>query len=59
MPVYDEKYIKAKIKEFNGAIKTNFVGGKIPKESMQYTWIACITINSVMKMENKNIRRFI
>ena len=23
IPVYDEKYIKAKVKEFNGAIKTN------------------------------------
>ena len=26
MPVYDEKYIKAKIREFNGVIKTNFLG---------------------------------
>ena len=23
-PVYDEKYIKAKVREFNGMIKTNF-----------------------------------
>ena len=28
MPVYDEKYIKAKVREFNGAIKTNFLGGE-------------------------------
>ena len=54
MPVYDEKYIKAKVREFNGAIKTNFLGDKIPKESMHYTCIACITIDSVMKMEKKN-----
>ena len=26
MPVYDEKCIKAKVKEFNGVIKTNFLG---------------------------------
>ena len=26
MPVYDEKCIKAKVKEFNVAIKTNFLG---------------------------------
>ena len=26
MPVYDEKYIKAKVREFNGVIKTNFLG---------------------------------
>ena len=54
MPVYDEKYIKAKVKEFNGAIKTNFLGHKIPKESMHYTCIACITIDSVMGIEKKN-----
>ena len=24
MPVYDEKYMKAKVREFNGVIKTNF-----------------------------------
>ena len=52
--VYDEKYIKSKVREFNGAIKTNFLGDKIPKESMHYTCIACITIDSVMRMEKKN-----
>ena len=53
-PVYDEKYIKAKVREFNGVIKTNFLGDEIPKESMRYTCIACITIDSVMRMEEKN-----
>ena len=53
-PVYDEKYIKAKVREFNGVIKTNFLGDEIPKESMHYTCIACITIDSVMRMEKKN-----
>ena len=28
MPVYDEKYIKAKVTEFNRVIKTNFEGGE-------------------------------
>ena len=54
MPVYDEKYINAKVREFNGAIETNFLGNKIPKESMHYICVACITIDSVMRMENKN-----
>ena len=40
MPVYDEKYIKAKVREFNGVIKTNFLGDEIPKEDMHYTCIA-------------------
>ena len=52
--VYDEKYIKAKVIEFNDVIKTNFLGDEIPKESMYYTCIACITIDSVMRMEKNN-----
>ena len=29
MSVYYEKYIKAKVREYNGVIKTNFLGDKI------------------------------
>ena len=54
MPVYDEKYMKAKVREFNGVTKINFLGDKVPKENEHYTCIACITINSVMRMEKKN-----
>ena len=54
MSVYDEKYIKAKVREFNGVIKTKFLGDEIPKENMYYTCMACITIDSVMKMKKKN-----
>ena len=32
MPVFHEKYIKAKVREFNGVIKTNFLGDKVPKK---------------------------
>ena len=53
-PVYDQTYIKAKVREFDGVIKTNFLGDEIPKENMHYTCIACITIDSVMKIEKKN-----
>ena len=54
MLVYNEKYIKAKLKEFNGVITTNFLSGEILKESVHYSCIACITIDSVMRMEKKN-----
>ena len=54
MPVYDKKYIKAKVRESNGVIKTNFWGDEVPKESAHHTCIACITINSVMKMDKKD-----
>ena len=30
-PLYNEKYLKAKIKSFNGIINTNFHNNKIPK----------------------------
>ena len=33
IPVYDGKYIKAKVREFNGVIKTNFLSDKVPKEN--------------------------
>ena len=49
----DEKYLKDKVTEFNGAIKTNLLHDKIPKESMHSTCIACITIDSLMRMEKK------
>ena len=36
-------------------IKTNFLGNDIiPKENMYYTCIACITIDSVLKIDEKN-----
>ena len=58
MPVYDEKYIKAKVRKFSGVIKTNFLGDKTPKENEHYTCIACITTDSVMRMEKKNCPQF-
>ena len=54
VPVYELKYIKAKVREFNGVIKTKFLGNEIPKENVHYTCVACITINSNMRMEKKN-----
>ena len=52
--VYDEKYIKAKVRKFNGVMKTNILGDEIPKQNEHYTCIACITFDYVMKMEKKN-----
>ena len=54
MPVYDKQCIKAKVREFNGVIKASFLGDEVPTENEHYTCIACITIDSVMKMERKN-----
>ena len=32
IPVYDEKYIKVKVKEFNGVVNTNFLDDEISKK---------------------------
>ena len=53
-PVYEYKYLKAKVREFDGVIKTNVLGNGMPKENMYYTCIACITIDSVMNFDKKN-----
>ena len=54
-PVYEYEYLKAKVREFDGVIKTNFLGNGMPKENMYYTSIACITIDSVMNIDKKII----
>ena len=53
-PIYEQKYLKAKVREFDGVIKTNFLGNDMPKENMHYTCIACITIDSVLTIDKKN-----
>ena len=51
MLVYNEIYIQAKVREFDGVIKTNFLCDEIPKESIHFTCIACITTDSVLRMK--------
>ena len=53
-PVYEYRYLKAKVREFDGVIKTNFLGNDVPKENMHYTCIATITIDSVWRIDKKN-----
>ena len=53
-PIYEQKYLKTKVRKFDGVIKTNILGNDMPKENMHYTCIARITIDSVMRMDRKN-----
>ena len=53
-PIYEQNYLKAKVRESDGVIKTTVLGNDTPKENMHYTCIACITIDSVMRMDKKN-----
>ena len=45
-PVCNEKYLKAKIKSYNGKINTNFHNNKIPKEGSQFICLSVILIDS-------------
>ena len=54
MAVYDEKYIKTKLKEFYGVVNRNSCGDEMPKEDVHHTCIACINIDFVLKIEKKN-----
>ena len=49
-----KKYLKTKVREYDGPIKTNFLRKDVPKGNMHQTCIACITIDSVMRMDKKN-----
>ena len=60
-PIYEQKYLKAAVREFDGVIKTNLLGNEkkienMPKENMHYTSIACITTDFVMKIEYENMK---
>ena len=54
MSVYDKTYLKVKVRELDGKTKTKILGNEVPKENVHYTCIACINLDSAMKMEKKN-----
>ena len=58
-PIYENKYLKAKVRALDGDIKSNFLNKGLPKENTYYTCIACITVDSVLRMNKKNIHKFI
>ena len=53
-PIYDDNYIKTKVKTFSDIIKTLFIGDEILGERVEYAYIACISIDSVLKVNKKN-----
>ena len=53
-PIYDDTYIKTKVKTFSAMIKTLFDGNEIPKERVECACTACISVVSVLKVDKKN-----
>ena len=52
-PIYDDSYIKSKVKTFSEILKTLFDGDEIPREKIEYICIPCISIDSVLKVDKK------
>ena len=52
--VYDEKYIKTRVKTFQDKVITKFTDNEIPKQNTHYSCIAAICIDSVIKLEKEN-----
>ena len=48
-PVYQEKYLKAKTKSYNGKINKNFHNNKIPKEGSQCIYLYGVLINFLFR----------
>ena len=53
-PIYDEKYIKTKVKTFDNTINTLFSRDEIPKERNYYVCISAICIDSILRTGKKN-----
>ena len=52
-PIRDDKYLKAKLKIFNGTNRTTFTNNGIPIERTSYNCIPAIDIDSVLRIDNK------
>ena len=48
-----DKYIKKRIKTYEGRVNSNFQGKKIPKENASYKYLLLIMLDSVIKVNKK------
>ena len=53
-PVYNEMYLKTKIKSYEAKINTSFYNNKMPKEGSHCIWLSVILIDFVFRI-GKNI----
>ena len=56
-PIYDDSYIKTKVKTFSDMIKTLFDENEISKQRIGHICIACISVDSVLKIDKKGFFR--
>ena len=56
-PIYDDKYLKTKVKTFDGVINTLFSDNQIPKKRNHYICLAAICIDYILKVDKINYPR--
>ena len=52
-PVYNEKYLRTKVKSYKRKIKTNFYNNKIPKKGFQYVFLSLILIDWIYRKNKR------
>ena len=52
-PVYDDKYIKTKIKTYNNKINTNFHVNEIPEDNECCTCLSVISLDCIVNLHKK------
>ena len=53
LPVYDNRYIKPKIRTYGDNVYTNFHGVNVPEDYIEYESFTVISIDSLLIYENK------
>ena len=55
VPIYNNKYLKTKIKSYKGKVNTNFHDDKVPKNGSHYICLSVSLINFVFKRMKTSI----
>ena len=53
LPVYDDRYIKTKIRKYGDKVYTNFCGLNVPEDNIEYESFTVISTDSLLVYENK------
>ena len=53
LPVYDDRYIKTKIKIYGDKAYTNFIGLNVPEDDIECEFFTFISIESLLLYEKK------
>ena len=53
LSIYDDKYIKTKIRTYGDKVYTNFCGLNVPEDDTECEFFTVISIDSLLKYKNK------